>query len=133
MEWLEGLLASNDIFTLRTLSEYGTGLVNTLQLVVLSVILGLILALPLALMRASKRFWISQPVQVFTYVFRGTPLLVQLYHHLLWLELCAERYAALVHIQGGFRSRAAGIYAEYRRLHYRDNTWCHSRDARWGA
>ncbi|MAM89175.1 ABC transporter permease [Allohahella sp. A8] len=79
MEWLEGLLAGNDIFTLRTLSEYGTGLVNTLQLVVLAVLLGLVMALPLALMRASKRFWISQPVQVFTYVFRGTPLLVQLY------------------------------------------------------
>lgn len=79
MEWLETLLASNDIFTLQTITEYTKGLSNTLQLVLLSVALGLMLALPMALMRCSSRWWISQPVHLFTYVFRGTPLLIQLY------------------------------------------------------
>ncbi len=79
MNYLEELLADNDIFTLTTMAEYWSGLVNTTQLVLLSLIIGLVLALPLALMRCSNKAYLSKPVYLFTYVFRGTPLIVQLY------------------------------------------------------
>jgi arginine/ornithine transport system permease protein len=77
--WFNDLLAGNQIFTVDTLGYYGQGLVTTSQLVFLSLIAGLILAVPLAIMRSSKHKWISLPVYLFTYVFRGTPLLIQLY------------------------------------------------------
>ena len=40
---------------------------------------GFVLSVPLAVARVSARPWLSRPVWVFTYVFRGTPLLVQLF------------------------------------------------------
>ncbi len=52
---------------------------STVQLSVLSVLIGLLLAMPLALARASGPRWLSAPIWVFTYFFRGTPLIVQLY------------------------------------------------------
>ena len=76
---IEALLADNTIFTLDTLSYYGEGLTTTVQLVFLSLIVGLIAAVPLAIGRGSKRRWIKMPIFFYTYVFRGTPLLVQLY------------------------------------------------------
>ena len=79
MNWLETLLANNSIFTLQTLSYYGEGLVTTVQLVFLSLIIGLFIAVPLAIGRGSRQRWISLPIFFFCYVFRGTPLLVQLY------------------------------------------------------
>ncbi|HSH47872.1 MAG TPA: ABC transporter permease [Halomonas sp.] len=79
MNWLDALLANNSIFTLQTLSYYGDGLVTTVQLVFLSLIIGLVLAVPLSIGRGSKRAWIQLPIFFYCYVFRGTPLLVQLY------------------------------------------------------
>ena len=55
-----------------------TGLVVTLWLTAASLALGFILALPFAILRVSKTRWLSVPVRVYTYVFRGTPLYVQL-------------------------------------------------------
>jgi histidine transport system permease protein len=55
-----------------------SGLVVTLWLTVASVVLGFALALPLAIVRVSTRPWLAAPVWLFTYVFRGTPLYVQL-------------------------------------------------------
>jgi histidine transport system permease protein len=55
-----------------------SGLVVTLWLTVASVVLGFALALPLAVVRVSTRPWLAAPVWLFTYVFRGTPLYVQL-------------------------------------------------------
>lgn len=78
-ETIEKLLANNDIFTLATVLTYWDGVVMTVQLVFLSLILGLIIAIPLAVMRASENVFISRSVWLFTYVFRGTPLLIQLY------------------------------------------------------
>ncbi|MBL1267908.1 MULTISPECIES: ABC transporter permease [Halomonadaceae] len=77
--WFNDLLAGNTIFTADTLGYYWEGLVTTTQLVFLSLVAGLILAVPLAIMRSSKHKWISLPVYLYTYVFRGTPLLIQLY------------------------------------------------------
>ncbi|MBZ2168946.1 ABC transporter permease [Marinobacter sp. F4216] len=74
-EWLN----QNEIFTAMTMMEYWDGLVSTVQLVFLSLVIGLVLAIPLAIMRTSKNHFVSGPVWIFTYVFRGTPLLIQLY------------------------------------------------------
>lgn len=79
MDAILALLEHNDIFNPTTLEHYWDGLVNTVQLVFLSLIIGLCLAIPLAIMRTSKKPWVNWPVWCFTYVFRGTPLLVQLY------------------------------------------------------
>ncbi|WP_392566854.1 ABC transporter permease [Utexia brackfieldae] len=55
-----------------------TGLAMTLWLLVSSVTMGGILALFLAIGRVSSKPWIRLPIWLFTYVFRGTPLYVQL-------------------------------------------------------
>ncbi|AXK40750.1 ABC transporter permease [Crenobacter cavernae] len=55
------------------------GLIMTFQLLGLSLLLGLALSVPLALMRVSKKKWLAWPVWIYTYVFRGTPMLVQLF------------------------------------------------------
>jgi len=55
-----------------------TGLVITLWLLVFSIVAGFLLAVPLAVARSSSNRYISGPVWLFTYVFRGTPLYVQL-------------------------------------------------------
>ena len=55
-----------------------TGLAMTLWLTSASLCLGLLLALPLSIARVSSRRWLRWPVQGFTYVFRGTPLYIQL-------------------------------------------------------
>ncbi|APX94142.1 amino acid ABC transporter permease [Halomonas sp. 1513] len=79
MTWFTDLLDGNLIFTPRTLGYYWDGLVTTTQLVFLSLLAGLILAVPLAIGRSSRHRWISLPIYAYTYVFRGTPLLIQLY------------------------------------------------------
>lgn len=55
------------------------GLGLTLQLLIISLILGFLLAVPLAIMAASKNAILRIPVKVFIYVFRGTPLLIQIF------------------------------------------------------
>lgn len=55
------------------------GLVLTFTLTAASLIAGFSLSLPLAILRASKKKWLSFPVLAYTYAFRGTPLLVQLF------------------------------------------------------
>lgn len=77
--WFQDLLAGNVIFTPQTIGYYWDGLVTTTQLVFLSLVIGLVLAVPLAIGRSSGRRLISLPIYLFTYVFRGTPLLIQLY------------------------------------------------------
>ena len=56
-----------------------TGLWTTLWLVAIALVLGLALAVPLGVARTSASPLVNGPVWAFTYVFRGTPLLVQLY------------------------------------------------------
>jgi len=55
----------------------GIGL--TFQLLFLSGFLGLLLAVALLLMRMSKRWYLVAPAMVYIYVFRGTPILVQIF------------------------------------------------------
>ena len=58
---------------------YLSGAWTTLKLLVLALVLGLAAALPLAMLRSLPNPWLSRPVWAFTYVIRGTPLLVQLF------------------------------------------------------
>ena len=62
-----------------SLPLYVSGTLVTLQLLIVALAAGLVFALPLAVMRASPSLWWSRPVWLFTYVIRGTPLLVQLF------------------------------------------------------
>ena len=55
-----------------------SGLAMTLWLLVASVAIGFVCAVPLAVARVSPRRWLSLPVRFYTWVFRGTPLYVQL-------------------------------------------------------
>ncbi len=67
-----GLIAS-------TLPEFAHGVGVCLLLTVLSAATGFVLSLPLAVARVSARRRLSGPVWAYTYVIRGTPLLVQLF------------------------------------------------------
>lgn len=64
---------------LESLPLYLEGLLTTVQLLLLSLVIGGMAALPLAVARASRRRWLSLPVWGFTYAIRGTPMLVQLF------------------------------------------------------
>ena len=55
-----------------------SGVAMTLWLFIISVVLGFVLSIPLALARVSEHFWLRWPVEVYTYLFRGTPLYIQL-------------------------------------------------------
>ncbi|PMR73375.1 ABC transporter permease [Billgrantia endophytica] len=79
VNWFNELLAGNLIFTPQTLGYYWNGVVTTTQLVFLSLLVGLVMAVPLSILRGSKHRWIKLPIYAYTYVFRGTPLLIQLY------------------------------------------------------
>ena len=62
-----------------TLRLYGSGVATTLELLAISLACGLVLSIPLAVARASSTRWLSAPVAAFTFVVRGTPLLVLVY------------------------------------------------------
>ena len=64
---------------LGALPDFFQGLRITLTLLALSLVGGFVLAVPLATARVSRRRWLSAPVWFYTYVIRGTPLLVQLF------------------------------------------------------
>ena len=64
---------------MSSLPLYLAGTVVTLKLLAVALSAGLVTAIPMAVMRASPNPWLSRPVWLFTYVFRGTPLLVQLF------------------------------------------------------
>ncbi|MDR9878881.1 ABC transporter permease [Pseudomonas allii] len=55
-----------------------SGVAMTLWLFIVSVVFGFVLSIPLALARVSEHFWLRWPVEVYTYLFRGTPLYIQL-------------------------------------------------------
>ncbi|SMF33392.1 ABC transporter permease subunit, partial [Pseudogulbenkiania subflava] len=55
-----------------------TGVAMTLWLLVASIGIGFVLAVPLAVARVSPNPLIRGPVWFYTYVFRGTPLYIQL-------------------------------------------------------
>lgn len=58
---------------------YFNGVLTTIKLLATALLVGLVFALPLGILRASPNLWIARPVWCFTYVIRGTPMLVQLF------------------------------------------------------
>lgn len=75
---------------------YAGGIRTTLVLLVISLASSFVLAIPLAVARVSSNPWLAKPVWLFTYVLRGTPLLVQLfiiYHGLAQFEAVRESMA----------------------------------------
>ncbi|MDY6797426.1 MAG: ABC transporter permease [Pseudomonadota bacterium] len=78
-QWIAGLQEQFPILTPATLMQYWEGMVTTVQLVFLSLVIGLVLAVPLAVLRTVRNPLVCTPVWVYTYLFRGTPLLIQLY------------------------------------------------------
>ncbi len=64
---------------IETLPTYGAGVLVTIKLLVLSLLAGGLVALPLAVLRVLPQRWLHGPVWLFTYVIRGTPMLVQLF------------------------------------------------------
>jgi len=66
-------------FFLEIIPKLLSGLPMTLQLSALSVLLGFVLALALALAQQGDRAFIVWPIRAFVSVFRGTPLLVQIF------------------------------------------------------
>lgn len=72
------------------------GLRTTMLLLVLSCSAGFLISIPLAVARVSPNSWVSKPVWLFTYVLRGTPLLVQMfmvYYGLAQFEAVRESFA----------------------------------------
>lgn len=63
----------------ESVSLYLGGLWTTVWLVVVALVLGLLLAVPLGIARTSRNPLINGPAWAYTYFFRGTPLLIQLY------------------------------------------------------
>jgi His/Glu/Gln/Arg/opine family amino acid ABC transporter permease subunit len=70
-----------------------TGLGLTLELLFLSSFIGLVLAIVTLLMRISGRWFLVAPAVAYIYIFRGTPILVQIfviYHGLPQFEVIRE-------------------------------------------
>jgi polar amino acid transport system permease protein len=59
--------------------RYLHGLMTTIELVVFSVIFGALLSVPLAFARMSRNRFLSGFAYIYVYIFRGTPLLAQLF------------------------------------------------------
>ena len=70
-----------------------TGFWMTFELWFLSAVLGMALAIILLLMRISGRWYLFSPAMIYIYIFRGTPILVQIfiiYHGMPQLEFVRE-------------------------------------------
>ena len=63
----------------QSLPSFASGALTTLELTLAALALGLVMAVPLSILRGWPSRWVSGPVWTFTYLVRGTPLLVQLY------------------------------------------------------
>lgn len=63
----------------ENLPRYFEGALITFELLSISLLIGLALAIPLGVLRTLPIKWLSRTVWAYTYVFRGTPMLVQLF------------------------------------------------------
>ena len=69
---------NTDLF-LQAARAVFSGLWLTLVVTLAAYVIGQVFALPLALARTSGRRWLNAPALTFTFVMRGSPLLVQLF------------------------------------------------------
>lgn len=63
----------------RSLPDLFGGLAVTIELTAITILGGIVLSLPLGILRASRFKWVSRAIWVYTYFFRGTPMLIQLF------------------------------------------------------
>ncbi|MFC3320609.1 ABC transporter permease [Mesorhizobium cantuariense] len=93
----------------ETLFAVIPGIPVTFKLTAISFVLGAILSVPLALLRSSKNLLLSLPARLYITVFRGTPLLLQLFliyyglarfefirHSLLWVAFREPTFCAIL-------------------------------------
>jgi arginine/ornithine transport system permease protein len=76
IEQLRWFLGGSDQSALFSSAD---GLVLTRMLQCVPMVLGLVLSIPLAFARNAHNGWVSNPVRLYTFVLRGTPMLVQLF------------------------------------------------------
>jgi His/Glu/Gln/Arg/opine family amino acid ABC transporter permease subunit len=72
------------------------GALLTLELFAITMLLSTLLAFPLAVARVQKTWWLRWPTEGFSQVFRGTPLLVQIfivYYGLAQIEAVRDSWA----------------------------------------
>ena len=91
------------MFNLEPIQEnfqlYLSGALATFELLLISLALGLLFAVPLGVLRSLTggwATWVSRAIWLYTYVFRGTPMLVQLfliYYGLAQFEAVRESFA----------------------------------------
>ncbi|MFM2036302.1 MAG: hypothetical protein RL459_1567 [Pseudomonadota bacterium] len=67
------------IFEPANLALYGEGVLTTLYLLLSSLAAGAVLAVLMALGLTSRSAWLTKSIGAYTYVIRGTPLLIQVY------------------------------------------------------
>jgi arginine/ornithine transport system permease protein len=79
MNFAQWLPAIDWAVIVDALPSFFGGLKVSMLLLAITLPCGFLLSLPLAVARASSSAWISSPVWLFTYVVRGTPLLVQIF------------------------------------------------------
>lgn len=82
-----------------------SGAAMTIWLMLLTFILGLLASIPLAILRVSPNKYLSKPIQLYTFVFRGTPLYVQLlivYTGLFGLDFIRETPSLSAFFKSGF-------------------------------
>jgi arginine/ornithine transport system permease protein len=80
----------------ENIPAFAKGVQITMILLVISCVSGFLLSVPLAVARVSPSRLLALPVWFFTYVLRGTPLLVQMfmvYHGLAQFEAVRESFA----------------------------------------
>ena len=101
-----------------SIPEILTGIGLTFQLLFLSLALGTALAIVLLLLRISGRWYLAAPTMVYIYIFRGTPILVQIfiiYYGLPQLEFVRDSIFWPIFARA-FRLCNRRLDAEYRRL-----------------
>ena len=79
LQFIETWSPLDIVLIAQNLDRFVAGAFVTLQLTILALILGGMISIPMAIARANKKSWFNGPVWIFTYFFRGTPLLVQTY------------------------------------------------------
>lgn len=67
------------VFQPDNLLLYGEGFITTVSLLFFSLLAGGVLALFMAIALTERWGWLRRLVGAYTYVFRGTPLLIQIY------------------------------------------------------
>jgi polar amino acid transport system permease protein len=99
-------LISDSIFSMLS------GIGVTFQLIFISAILGMILAVILLLMRISNKWYLNYLAQLYIYIFRGTPILVQLfiiYYGLPQFEFVRESFLWPV-LRDGFGCAVVALF-----------------------